>query len=183
MPGVTQLKSRWCLWVKVASNGYPQNSFFFFCRVAWEIQLNHKDPSLLFSQAQTGQRMFSIQYSIVPQFLPVGRVQGAVCGSWTLWSSSCCSPSPWAGRPVCWWHCPAALFRGTLCFPCYAWFIWALWRWLGKADPEVSVLIPELCLGLWRKAVKPKWIGMCPNASLNGTLSHRPWKTIYKAKM
>lgn len=48
MPGVTQLKSRWCLWVKVASNGYPQNSFFFLCCVVWEIQLNHKDISLYF---------------------------------------------------------------------------------------------------------------------------------------
>lgn len=73
----------------------------------------------------------------------------------------------------------AAPFRGTLCFPCYARFIWALWWWWqGKAEPEVSVLVPELCLGLWRKALKPKWTWMCSNASLNGTLSHRPWKLL-----
>lgn len=68
---------------------------FSYLAVLWERY--NLITNLLFSHAQTGQRMFSIQYPIVPQFPPVCRVQGAECGSWTLWSSSCCSLSPWAG--------------------------------------------------------------------------------------
>lgn len=89
------------------------------CEWKWQAMVTHKTAfssfavlcerynlitkiHLFFSPAQTGQRMFSIQYSIVPQFLPVCRVQGL-----------CVGPGAAPHTPGL-WQCPAAPFRGTL---------------------------------------------------------------------
>lgn len=70
------------------------------------------------------------------------------CFMWVLGPVQQQLPKPLGWQALVLVALPSCTLQRNFVLFMFACCIWALWWWQGKADPGVSVLAPELCLGL-----------------------------------